>query len=154
MVREELWPLKYGGGREGGNLSREEGWRELPAKPDAPYALVATLQPHKYSWAHKYTLVIHKYTHVIHKYTLVIHKYTHTLTRIHTYYSSSPTHKYTHTHKHTHIGTPSEPIAEMPSDHCNAINVISPQTGNCNGAPLESTIEIPKERDCHRCVNA
>ena len=55
--------------REGACPGREEGWRELPVKPDAPYALVANLQPHKYSRAHKYTKAHISYTRS-HGYTL------------------------------------------------------------------------------------
>ena len=42
-IRGEIWS-----GRKGGR-------RELPAKPDGPYTLVADPHPHKYSRAHNYT---------------------------------------------------------------------------------------------------
>ena len=74
--------------REGACPGREEGWGELPVKPDAPYALVATLQPHQYQRTHKFTHVIHKYTN--------------THTRSHRYTLIAPKDKHKHPPTHTH----------------------------------------------------
>ena len=54
-IRGEIW------------LGRKGGRRELPAKPDGPYTLVAAPLPQKYAWVHNHTITyvwyVYTYTH-------------------------------------------------------------------------------------------